>query len=397
MSISKKISILFFISFILMAIIGFWIDSINSQRVDSLVKDKYLKISNEIFNNIENTDFIEQIIKEQQLKVLEKVKDKKREILYFKAHTFGFISIFQESFEDEFIIHIKYLDEEYILKTQDEENLNEKLRLNILIFLDIFVLVLTFLYIIKLLSPLKKITKEIQSFANGNLSTRVKIKSKDEIGILANTFNQMASSLETLIKTREELLRDIGHELRTPIAKGKFAIEKIEDFSQKDLLKKIFSDLEILTNELIELEKLNSSKLEISTFSIESLIIESLQKIHMEDEEKIKIDIDDNFSLSGDFYYLSIAIKNLIDNALKYSTKFPIKIKSTKDEISIYSYGDKLSKDIEYYLKPFTQEAPQRNGFGLGLSIVKKIVIKHNFSLTYSHKIGQNIFSIKIK
>jgi two-component system OmpR family sensor kinase len=67
----------------------------------------------------------------------------------------------------------------------------------------------------------------------------------------------MASSLENLIKTREELLRDIGHELRTPIAKGKFAIEKIDDFSQKELLKKIFKDLEILTNELIELEKLN--------------------------------------------------------------------------------------------------------------------------------------------
>ena len=49
----------------------------------------------------------------------------------------------------------------------------------------------------------------------------------------------MASSLENSIKTREELLRDIGHELRTPIAKGKFAIEKIDDFSQKELLKKI--------------------------------------------------------------------------------------------------------------------------------------------------------------
>lgn len=48
----------------------------------------------------------------------------------------------------------------------------------------------------------------------------------------------MASSLEELIKTRQELLKDIGHELRTPIAKGKFAIERIDDFSQKELLKK---------------------------------------------------------------------------------------------------------------------------------------------------------------
>ena len=61
----------------------------------------------------------------------------------------------------------------------------------------------------------------------------------------------MAQNLEELIKTREELLRDIGHELRTPIAKGKFAIEKIEDFSKKELLQKIFFDLERLRNNFV--------------------------------------------------------------------------------------------------------------------------------------------------
>ena len=54
MSIFKKISILFIISLTLMTIIGFWIDSINSKRIDALVKDKYIKISNELFANIEN-------------------------------------------------------------------------------------------------------------------------------------------------------------------------------------------------------------------------------------------------------------------------------------------------------------------------------------------------------
>ncbi|MFY4754444.1 HAMP domain-containing protein, partial [Aliarcobacter butzleri] len=84
-------------------------------------------------------------------------------------------------------------------------------------FLDIFAHLLIFIYLLKLLTPLKTITKEIKNFANGDLSTRININTKDEIGTLANTFNSMASSLENTIKTREELLRDIGHELRTPI------------------------------------------------------------------------------------------------------------------------------------------------------------------------------------
>ena len=318
------------------------------------------------------------------------------EIIYFQESTFGEISILKYKSSNIYFLKIKYLDEEYLFKTLDEESLSDKTILNILVFLDIFVLLLIFLFIIKLLSPLKTITKQIKTFANGNLSTRIDINSNDEIGTLANNFNSMASSLENSIKTREELLRDIGHELRTPIAKGKFAIEKIDDFSQKELLKKIFYDLESLTNELIELEKLNITKLNLSTFSAETLILESLGKLYLEDESKIEIEISEDFKIEADLDYLSIAIKNLIDNALKYAVSFPVIIKVDKNEISILNKGDKLSKEFEYYLKPFTQELSQRDGFGLGLSIVKKIIDRHNFKLIYSYENEFNIFKIHL-
>ncbi len=396
MSILKKISFLFIISLVLMTIIGSWIDNINSKRMDNLVKEKYLKVIEDIFRNIENKNYINSVFQKNQLELLKDFEQSNEEIIYEQNYTLGHIIILKKSFGDEFIIRIKYLDEEYILKTPDEQNLNDKTILNLLVFLDIFTLLLIFLYIIKLLSPLKTITKEITNFASGDLSTRINIKSKDEIGTLANTFNSMATSLENSIKTREELLRDIGHELRTPIAKGKFAIEKIDDFSQKELLKKIFSDLETLTNELIELEKLNLAKLNITTFSAETLVLESLGKLYLEDESKIEIEINEDFKINADLYYLSIAVKNLIDNALKYATSFPIIIKVNKNELSISNKGKQLSKEFEYYLKPFTQELSQRDGFGLGLSIVKKIIDKHNFQLLYSYKDDFNIFQIKL-
>jgi two-component system, OmpR family, sensor kinase len=395
MSIFRKISILFIISLILMTIIGFWIDNINSKRVDALVEEKYIKISNELFENIENKTLLDKLIKKYDLELKVNLKDAKEyKVLHDTKLTFGDISILKKSFDDEFIIKIKYLDDEYILETPDEKNIIDKLILNILIFMDIFVLILIFLYLLKLLSPLKTITKQLTNFANGDLSTRIKSTSKDEIGILATTFNNMAISLENSIKTREELLRDIGHELRTPIAKGKFAIEKIDDFSQKELLKKIFSDLEILTNELIELEKLDLTKLNLTNFTAETLIVESLGKLYLEDESKIDIKIVDNFKISGDLHYLSVAIKNLIDNALKYAISFPIIIEANEKEISISNKGKKLSKEIEYYLKPFTQELSQRDGFGLGLSIVKKIIDKHDYQLNYSYENEFNTFKI---
>ncbi|MCT7560366.1 ArsS family sensor histidine kinase [Aliarcobacter butzleri] len=394
MSIFKKISFLFVISLILMTIIGLWVDNINSKKMDNLIKDKYLKVIEEVFRNIENKNHINYLFHKNNLKIMKDFKISNAKIIYEQNYTFGNITIFKKHFEDEFIIKINYLDEEYILKTPDEQNLNDKIILNFLVFLDIFALFLIFLYLLKLLSPLKTITKEIKNFANGDLSTRININSKDEIGTLAKTFNSMASSLENSIKTKEELLRDIGHELRTPIAKGKFAIEKIDDFSQKELLKKIFSDLESLTNELIELEKLNLAKLNITTFSAETLVLESLGKLYLEDESKIQIDINEDFKINADLYYLSIAFKNLIDNALKYTISFPIIIKVDKNQISISNKGKQLSKEFEYYLKPFTQELSQRDGFGLGLSIVKKILDRHNFQLLYSYENDYNIFKI---
>ena len=396
MSIFKKLIFLFVISFSLMAVIGLWIDNINAKRVDNFAKDKYLKVIDDIFRNIENKNYIDSLILKNNLEKVENLDKNNLEIIYFQESTFGEISILKYKSSNIYFLKIKYLDEEYLFKTLDEESLSDKTILNILVFLDIFVLLLIFLFIIKLLSPLKTITKQIKTFANGNLSTRIDINSNDEIGTLANNFNSMASSLENSIKTREELLRDIGHELRTPIAKGKFAIEKIDDFSQKELLKKIFYDLESLTNELIELEKLNITKLNLSTFSAETLILESLGKLYLEDESKIEIEISEDFKIEADLDYLSIAIKNLIDNALKYAVSFPVIIKVDKNEISILNKGYKLSKEFEYYLKPFTQELSQRDGFGLGLSIVKKIIDRHNFKLIYSYENEFNIFKIHL-
>ena len=395
MSIFKKIALLFIISFILMSIIGLWIDKINTKRIDNIVKEKYVSFLEHVLSSENDSQKLIKIFESNKFKIKRNLHISLNEILFHKKYSFVEVSIYKISFDDELFIKLKFENDEYFLKTPDEENLRDKTVLNILICIDILVLLLIFFYIVKILSPIKNITKEITNFANGNLSARINIKkSNDEIGILANSFNQMATSLEKFIKTKEELLRDIGHELRTPIAKGKFAIEKIENESQKELFKKIFIDLETLTNELIELEKLELTKLNLTTFSAETLILEALSKLYLEDESKIELNINQDFKITADLYYLSIAIKNLIDNALKYAKELPIIVDINKNEIKISNKAKELSKDLEYYLKPFTQELSHRNGFGLGLSTVKKIIDKHQYKLSYEYIDGYIVFKI---
>ena len=395
MSIFRKIALLFIVSFILMGIIGFWTDKINTSKIDNIIKEKYVNFLEHVLSTENDQEKLIKIFENNRFKIKRDFHMSSSETLFHQKYDFGEISVHKISFDDELYIKLKFENDEYILKTPDEEDLRDKTILNFLICIDVLVLLLIFFYIVKILSPIKNITKEITNFANGNLSARINIKkSDDEIGILANSFNQMATSLEKFIKTKEELLRDIGHELRTPIAKGKFAIEKIENENQKELLKKIFIDLETLTNELIELEKLELQKLELTTFSAETLILESLSKLYLEDESKIELNINEDFKITADLYYLSIAVKNLIDNALKYADELPIIVDINKNEIQVSNKAKELSKELEYYLKPFTQESTHRNGFGLGLSIVKKIIDKHQYKLSYKYIDGYVIFKI---
>ena len=121
MSIFKKITLLFIISFILMAIIGSWIDNINSKRMENLIKEKYIKVIDEILRNIENEKVLNEIFQKNELKIKKDFDSINNEILYQKKYDFGNVTIIKESFEDEFIIEIKYFENKYILKTPDEE------------------------------------------------------------------------------------------------------------------------------------------------------------------------------------------------------------------------------------------------------------------------------------
>lgn len=377
--------------------IGYKIDTINTEKYEAIVLQKYLLDGRKIFKWMATSTADELEDEFRTLNLVRTAPKKPEKILMQQSHTLGLIEIFKDE-KSEYILHIRYIDDDiYLRDTTLQVVLREGWILNALVVADIAVLAVIFVLILRMLTPLKSITGSMRRFALGEYQSRSTVASRDEIGEVARSYNEMAQTIENMILSREELLRDVGHELRTPIARGMFALEAIEESSARETLKHSFQELDQLTRELLEIEKLQSTDTIQSTlFSAETLVMEALSKLYIDDESKILVNIKTNYTLRGDVHYLSLALKNLLDNALKYADQFPIVLEVDYNQISVLNYGKALEKEFSYFLTPFTRQERSRSseGFGLGLNIVSKIVSKHGYTLSYNYSQGKHCFSI---
>ena len=247
----------------------------------------------------------------------------------------------------------------------------------------------------------------IRKFQSGNFSARIPVKNKDELDNIGLVFNEMASTIEKNIRElketdefRVELISNVSHDLRTPVASIQGYAEtlilkhdKIDTGEQLKYLEIIYAScerLKKLVSELFELSKLqtNQIKLNREPFSIAELISDIANKYRIISQKKgVSINVfipKDIPMVNADILLIDRVLQNLIDNAIKFCREgdyINIEIKpelSGQVLISIADSGEGIHKDeLPYIFERYYKGKKYSDSTGLGLAIVKKIIDLH--------------------
>lgn len=255
---------------------------------------------------------------------------------------------------------------------------------------------------LKMVKPIHSMTKAANAFGKGDFSQRVEVKTNDELSELADSFNEMAASLEASEKVRKNFIANVSHELKTPMTSISGFVEGILDGTiEKD---KQNHYLRIVLNEVKRLSRLVKSMLNLSkiddkditlhksSFEILGLTLNILDLF----EEKIKaknVDIQGLENCKGTFIYADYdliyqVIYNLLENATKFVNQdgyIRISISNQNDNLvfSIANSGEGISQSeipliFDRFYKTDKSRSKDKIGIGLGLYIVKKILHLHD-------------------
>lgn len=272
------------------------------------------------------------------------------------------------------------------------DNFDEQSALGTLVIL-LSIIILSLYFLIRILfKPVKQLITAVHQVGNGNYYLEIPVKRKDELGELASSISSMASKIGNSIKAKEQLLLDVSHELRTPLTRLKLGLA-------------VGSPPEKINDDIIEMEKMIAgilegyrdesiiSSLKLSSFDLNELLQDTVEEYFSRD--RLKFDNNSKvIQIIGDEEKIQTVIRNVITNGLKYSTSDVfINIldggKFVKITVKDSGVGIK-NEDLPYIFEPFFRADQSRTrttgGYGLGLSICKKIMDAHKAAISVKSK-----------
>ncbi len=257
---------------------------------------------------------------------------------------------------------------------------------------------LLYLAIVRSLTPLKKLQEDIVNFGISKKFVRTQVEyRKDEIGKIRRVFDETAEKITSMVDAREIFLKNAAHELKTPIAKGVVIAHILQDEKWGARLLDIFSRMNEIVNGIMTAETVIADGFapKLEPIAMRSFCLKIVKKLFLEDEKMIVLIPPDSFAM-GDEKLLEIAVTNLFDNAVKFSSDQKAYCGTENGKIYVKNKGTPLVEPIDRYFEPFFKETSIRNetGMGLGLYLTKRVLEIQGFKLSYSYQNGSNVFTI---
>ncbi len=250
-----------------------------------------------------------------------------------------------------------------------------------------------------IVQPLQEMADAARQLAKGNYQQRVQVERNDELGDMANAFNQMASDLSQQSEIRRQLMADVAHELRTPLSVLRIDLESMEDGLMEpspENVRALQSEVSYLSNLVEDLRMLSSAdagdlKIEKTPVELNSLVREMVERQqNAARERKVKLTTsypEKEVFVLGDSQRLSQVMVNLLSNAIQHTLpeheiNTKIEIKKMTAEVKVTNYGTSIpTEDLERIFDRFYRLERSRNrdqgGSGLGLSIARSLIHAH--------------------
>ena len=281
--------------------------------------------------------------------------------------------------------------------------------------------ILTFFLSRRILAPVESLSRAARALAQGDFSRRVDVRSKDEVGELARTFNIMAQDLSRTEEIRRNLVADVAHELRTPLSNIRGYVEAIRDgvvSPDAATLGSIHEEVLLLTRLIEDLQELALAESGQLTLHIQPCDLSDLAKKAVAavqphaDAKGVSIGIDplDVEEIQADPERIAQVLRNLLVNAANYTPaagRVRVAVDRREDgiEVSVQDSGPGIpEEELPYLFERFYRVDKSRSratgGVGLGLTIAKRLVEAHGGSITVRSQVGYGstcAFTLPIK
>lgn len=255
----------------------------------------------------------------------------------------------------------------------------------------------------RLLRPVRSLGEGVARMSAGQLDVVLPQVTHDELGTLTTAFNQMVSRVKEMIHARDKLLLDVSHELRSPLTRMKVALALLPDDENRANLDADVKEMETMISELLELERLRTPHgLRQQKQDVVPIVREIAQQFENRAPSIHLIARPETVFANVDYEKLRTVLRNLLDNAFKYSLpdSQPVILSISEDGdwvvIRVQDDGQGIPEgQMVNIFEPFFRIDPSRSkktgGYGLGLSMCKRIVEAHGGTIQIENKSGRGV------